>query len=890
MTGVISHFWWESATTNFLYQHVALSEDLFFRRNVLLRFITWFNDPKYTWQHKCFFLRYVVTPTLLVQASRSSNSDRLIDTDFIAQLHRLVWTPLSKGGGTPGIDDMFRTELLHLTTTLVQYYPDLLEDVKKDIVKYIWFHISNCEDVIVKQMGYLLAARFFSTFPTPPKFILRAWTGLLQLPHSESRPTVRYEALSTLVPCLPMDVDESGYPFWAKETRRILSEEPSSHLCIYHLIVKQPDLFFPVRSLFIPHMTSTLNRLGLSASSVPESRSVSVEVLATVFKWEERAAQETKRAADEGKPIPKELRWRTPLALRETMVGYLMRLATITHETAVKVNLTPRVLSLLQSIVGPNGWNDVTVGLRFFARALEQNDFASEAALAQGIAAAKVLQVVAADQPDSWYIANAPILQKLIMKGLLSEDATLQDILYPIFDKLLSLFPLTESAPSGDTELAEFHRTVHNVFAETSMTSSRANVRGVLLIVKSVVRTTPEMFSSTDGSGNPGNSTNAEKFMKLFSELVKDHIRSTPGTAAHEANVRLLMMFLDICRDYTSALGESRRWLLMALVALVDKTKSVTLCKYLLDMAKTWVHNKHAAYPINKEKASLMQKLANFESRGDALFTPYLELIYDIYTDPSLRRSELTSRLENSFLIGCRAKDSGLRERFMDLLDVSVSRSLFNRVTYILAVQNWEVLADQNWIYLALHLLLGAADLQVTNHTRNGSGPLHAIPRPEPQHILRPLQRLLFLDPQAANDVWVSVFPAVWASLSRREQSDVTNHMINLLSKDYHIKQASLRPNVIQTLLAGIHACSPPMTLPPHLVKYLAKNFGCWHIALEILGSALDTMKDDDPTIRDYIYDSLAEIYAELAEEDMFYGLWRRRSLLPDTNIGLAFE
>ncbi|KAF6745749.1 hypothetical protein DFP72DRAFT_856056 [Ephemerocybe angulata] len=71
-----------------------------------------------------------------------------------------------------------------------------------------------------------------------------------------------------------------------------------------------------------------------------------------------------------------------------------------------------------------------------------------------------------------------------------------------------------------------------------------------------------------------------------------------------------------------------------------------------------------------------------------------------------------------------------------------------------------------------------------------------------------------------------------------------------------------------------IHAWSPPMTLPLHLVKYLAKNFGCWHMALEILGSALDTMKDDDPTIRDYIYDSLAEIYAdsELAEEDMFYG------------------
>lgn len=478
------------------------------------------------------------------------------------------------------------------------------------------------------------------------------------------------------------------------------------------------------------------------------------------------------------------------------------------------------------------------------------------------------------------------------MKGLLFEDATLQDSLYPIFDRLLALFPISDSAPSGEADMGDFHKIVNDVFADGALTSSKTNVRGILLIVRSIVRTTPEKLTQTPGLVAQGTQPNSEKFMKLFSELVKDHIRSTPGTAAHESNVRLVMMFLDICRDYTSALGESRRWLLTALVALIDKTKNVTLCKYLLDMAKTWVMNKQAAYPINKEKASLLQKLANFESRGDALFTPYLELVYDIYTDPSLRRSDLTSRLENSFLIGCRSKDSGLRERFVDLLDVSISRSVFSRITYILAVQNWEVLADQNWIYIALHLLLGAADVHSASHQerRAPQSNLHTISRPDAQQVLRPLQRLLFLDPQTANDVWVSVFPAIWASLSRREQGEVTNHMINLLSKDYHIKQATLRPNVIQTLLAGIHACSPPMTLPPHLVKYLAKNFGCWHIAMEILDSTLDHMKDDDPTIRDYVCDSLAEIYAELSEEDMFYGLWRRRSLLPDTNVALSFE
>ncbi|KAJ3542523.1 hypothetical protein NMY22_g3489 [Coprinellus aureogranulatus] len=49
-------------------------------------------------------------------------------------------------------------------------------------------------------------------------------------------------------------------------------------------------------------------------------------------------------------------------------------------------------------------------------------------------------------------------------------------------------------------------------------------------------------------------------------------------------------------------------------------------------------------------------------------------------------------------------------------------------------------------------------------------------------------------------------------------------------------------------------------------------------------------MGDRDRTVRDYVFDSLAEIYAELTEEDLFYGLWRRRYILPDTNIALSFE
>ena len=350
--------------SQFLYRHVALSEDGIFRRNVLLRFLIWFGDSTVLWDQKGVFIRYIVTPTLLVYASSESNNERLIDSDFISQLHRLIWQPITEAGAFADTDDIFKIELLHLTTILVKSYADLLEDVKKDIIKCAWHYITNSDDIIVKQTAYLLAARFFVAFPTPQKFILRAWTGLLRLSHSEGKPLVRQEALATLAPILPRsDSAEPGHPQWAKTTRRLLAEEGLVQMiAIYHLIIKQPQLFYPVRSLFVPHMANSLTKLGMSGSSTPEMRSLSIEILQVIFDWEVKTSR-----GDQN-----ETTWVTPIALRENMISYLVRLATFPHENAAKTALVPRALSLLQSMVGPNGWTEVTVGLRYFSRSLEQ--------------------------------------------------------------------------------------------------------------------------------------------------------------------------------------------------------------------------------------------------------------------------------------------------------------------------------------------------------------------------------------------------------------------------------------------------------------------------------------------------------------------------------------
>lgn len=469
---------------------------------------------------------------------------------------------------------------------------------------------------------------------------------------------------------------------------------------------------------------------------------------------------------------------------------------------------------------------------------------------------------------------------------MVSDDPNLQDTLHPVFDRLVRLFPLPKEDEDQQSELSDFHSFIYNVIgenlrnAESLRTTNVPVLRGTLLMLKSVVHCLPERIESFSAS-----------LMKLLSKLAKDHIQSSPSSSGFDVTVRLITSILEICQTAIAHLGDQRRWLLSTLVVLVDKSKSGGLCRYMLDVAREWAMNKKDPYPTMKEKASLLQKMITFESRGErgeAIFNNYLELIYDIYTDPALRRSDLTTRLEQPFLLGCRAADPSIRERFIDLLDASIPRSLTNRMLYILGVQSWEALADHNWIFLALHLLLGSSDLDM----RLKPDPTSMSPFPPGRisSFVRPMQRMLFLDPQVAHDTWVSIFPAAWACLTRREQAEVNQHMDSLLIKDYHIKQAELRPNVIQTLLAGILACSPPMTLPPHLVKYLAKTYGAWHIAAEMLQSSLNHVRDDERIVRDTVYDSLAEIYAELSEDDLFYGLWRRRSMFLETNTALSYE
>uniref|UniRef100_D8PQ42 Non-specific serine/threonine protein kinase n=1 Tax=Schizophyllum commune (strain H4-8 / FGSC 9210) TaxID=578458 RepID=D8PQ42_SCHCM len=864
-------------TTRFLYEHVALSHDLMFRRNVLYRFLTWSDQPARTPADRSHFLRYMVTPILQVHAVREKAVEELIDADYVHQLSKRTWQAPKAMDPNNGMNEDAKIELLYLMIVFVQHYSKLLEDERKGILKYAWDVIPNEEDNLVKQTALLLTARCYAAFQAPANFIMRSWSTLLRTPQ-EIKNNIRAEALSTITQSLPGPEPGQEFPQWAMMARRLTQEEGSTQLTtstLCQLIVKHPQLFYPVRALFVAHISNSLSKLGMNNATAAEYRAISIEVLHILYDWEQQAMEEIAKG---GKA------WTTPLIVKENMVSYLIRIATSQPDPRLVADprialsldspshLVTRSLALLKLVVGPKGFTDVTFGLRYFSKPLESLN--NDSTISWAISCARVLQIISSEQTDDWFRTHAEFLHKLLHRGMLSENVALYDALYPILERLLRLYPLPKEDEEVDTPMADFFKFVYTAIADGL--AKHAPVRGTLLMLKAVVGPTPERITEF-----------SQGLLKLFAKLVKDHASLPPDSPLLDASVKQIIIAFEIMQTSMTYLGEQRKQFIAVANLLIEKSRSVVLIRYMLDMVRNWTLSSQETYPTMREKSAILQKMVIFETRGTAVFIPYLQLIYDIFTEASLRRSDLTHRLEAPFLVGCRAPDPALREKFMDLLDSSVPRSLSNRLTYIFGVQNWDALADHNWTYLAIYLVLGAADSSPRSNAMLVDG---ALARPSTDALVSPMRRLLCLDLQAAHDTWTSLFPAAWPHISRREQSEITYHLINCLTREYHARQAQARPNVIQAFLAGSHACSPPLNLPPHLVKYLAKTYGAWHVGMEILGTSLHYVKDDEPSVRDYVYDSLADVYAELAEEDMFYGVWRHRSLHSDTNNGLAFE
>jgi transformation/transcription domain-associated protein len=898
---------------DFFLNEVAINYSPKLKNRIIAKFLDQFNDSSVLTYLRMMVLRHVINPVLLVSITRKNNEvSEILDGQVMEQLDLKIWASLTSKSTEEDqyAEDSLRIELLQLTAMIVQYAPQLLTDMRKEIIKFGWEYL-RLEDATCKQASYVLIARFISAFETPSKIVIQIYAALLRAHLSEARILVK-QGLDILSPMLPKRVPllpNERVPTWVRLTRKVVVEDThsiSQMVNVYQLLVRQPDLFYDYREHFLPQIASALPKLGLLQNATPENKLLTVELTELILSWEEmrlkkHAKKEDVPASPSGKrtaePIsenPKKKvkgegadgeikktaadasssskEYAPPLTLRENTVGYLVRLACNIYNPTdmIQRRLVQRVLDLIKRFLSPDIWSDVHVKFAHLERTLTVKEM-SEILVSSVCSALEILSVDIAHKPTEWFIVNMNQLFRLLENSIKSDNVRIHTALQPVLSHIFSAINQTTSAENREQDTQHPDVAAFVSLIDSAITDGIAGMTNIYAVFKVLQATSSSRGEQLDPFV-PG-------VVKMLQKLTKEHIMAPHTTSTgQDSQVNLLILGLNLLKKRISHLGDQRRWFLTCLIQLIEKSPDFQLLHAILDMLDEWTFGETETFPTIKEKAGLLVKMMTFESRGDIkLSEDFLELVIKIYNTPSFARSELTVRLEQAFLLGTRSDNPQIRTQFMRVFDRSVSRVLYPRLNYILGIQNWETLANTFWLHQALDLLLGTIRI---NHEISTPQTLKIKPikiignADEPseldvpeelndivtkhQAFLAELQEcdinnsissaryLQYLDDDASFKLWTSLFPICWSILSSTEKHDMTKVIINLLAKDYHNKQTELRPNVIQALLTGIARADANIRLPPHLVKYLGKTHNAWHISTEILQKAALSQRVSD--------------------------------------------
>lgn len=766
----------------YLYRRVITIEDVEYQRSVMMRCIDVFTDKATAQKLKWFVCHHVLNPILANDVMRNwdhlfqpnSKGTALLDKTMTDAIHNKLWKPQSitdiSDDGTQGVDHS-RMELLQTSAFLVKYHHNMLQDARKDLIKFGWNYI-RLEDHINKYAAYCLIAYFIAHYETPPKIAMQVYGALLRAHQAEGKNLVM-QSLEILEPVLQKRLGgpEGRQSMWARLPRKILSEEISNVqqlTSIYHFLVRHPDLFYEAREAFASIIIPSISKVAQLPSPSVENRRLALNILSLVWQWEERTVKEQGSLAGSDSPTGGDaaspqngkkgavassqirlvlvkymvqfiatLPERFPVSSAKSGKGDVQAQSPVQHGTTETVT---KSLDLLAKLLSPPYWDDLDIDA-MFPKVTEQilcSDLKEEKVdvwTTRVVNTIQILKALVSSRPDEWIVARLPQLQKLLAKPLRSDSLEIQDALHntdlpdeiepklpSLLQRILEAVPLRppeDELPDADSPTDEFINFLTSVAGD--VVNNGSPMAGVNLLWVMAKRR-PEDID-----------LHIPALLKtLQTKLAKDHLASqvppqhamaqgippqTPNPQEVEMTTNLIIKVIDMLSARISALGEQRRPYLSVLASLVERSNNNALCEKILSQVETWVFNPTEPVPTLKEKTAVLQKMLLFEQRPDpTLYSKFMDLVIRIYEDPKILRSELAVRMEHAFLVGLRSADIEMRSRFMTIFDRALSRSTSNRFFKLISEQQWDILGDSFWLSQIIQLMFGTIDQHTAVH------------------------------------------------------------------------------------------------------------------------------------------------------------------------------
>lgn len=934
-----------SVLEDYIFDYVVKSSSVELRENYLSKCIDFISSPDSNLKAKILVLKKIFNSIILYEAETKGNLKAFLDDKTPEWLNKVcneIWKSTNDliTDHTSGKMDSYRYELLDLTAIFLKWAPASVAEFRKDIVKFSWNYI-KLEDNITKQVAYVTTAYFIAEYETPAKLATQVFVALLRTHQIDSRHLVR-KALDILAPVMPDRMkDQNSALSWLKWPRRVISEDGfnvTQVLNIYQFIVHHPDLFFVAREHFISNIITAMGKLTILANPAIENQILAIELAELILKWENKAkasqssenemeieATETESKGDISNDFSTSPNYSVPFGQREACVTFLIRYVCISPQRASESELGQKALGILYDLLSRDHWPEVTVKLTFFEKFLLSNDLNSPNLLGYCLNALEVLGVVLEWKTPEWIISNLAYLHKLLEKSVKSDNHDIQEVLQRVLRIILQAINSQSDEEAGEDEAEEIKAFISLLSTTVSEDlGDTPSVAAGVTLSWTLANYRPSTLDSL-----------LHLIMRTFSKLCKDNITIThqgsqssskdnSGTE-YEAKMttRLLEKILNLSSMRISNLGDQRRIFLSLLAQLIERSLDKDTLEKIIKIVKSWVFSRTDLFPTTKEKAAILSKMMVFEIRGEpTLSKEFYQIIVDIFEDDAFSCTELTVRMEQPFLVGTRSADVSIRRKLMSILNNSLEKDLNKRLYYVIREQNWEYLADYPWLNQALQLLYGSFDFDkklVLIEEENRLPPLTAFPysprdvdlddknesleelienhnkflskisEVQAREILEPLIDMFYQSSETIHRAWYTIFPIAFSSIPRSEHLDFTRLLVILLSKDYHTRQIDNRPNVIQSLLEGISRCSQ-LQLPPFAIECLASNFDAWSQGIHILENIERQSINGNAEVREVTQDALTKLYATLKEDDMFYGLWRRRAKYSETITALSYE
>ena len=402
------------------------------------------------------------SPACNPQEMMNRRAAELLSEPIQGLLRSHIWIPFSSApeSNLSGVDDYLRLQYISLSFVLLRKAPDVVSDVRKDMIRFGWTCIKH-DDPIVKHAAYVFLSQFIATFETPSKIIMQVLIHLLRAHQPEYRPMVR-QALEILVPSLPTrllaSTTSTEPPVWIKWINRVLFEHGHTVgqiIHIYQLIAHLPDMFYPYYDQFTPKLINSLTKLCLTQSATLETRNLALDIIEMLLDWDEKHVKGL---------VPLQRSESTPLSQlrqevssqviteqkREAVVGILLRILCLAYDFVAKSGLAKRLNLLLRKYLDQDSWPPMHLRLTFFERALSSAEIKTER-LPFFEHILHTLELVTLNMREAWVVENFSTLASIIVKFLKTESMTIQELLAKQLARLYSAMNTNETLQEAHT-------------------------------------------------------------------------------------------------------------------------------------------------------------------------------------------------------------------------------------------------------------------------------------------------------------------------------------------------------------------------------------------------------------------------------------------------------